>query len=62
MSILKAYSDLLELDIIHRDIKPENILIHNDTYKLSDFGFAKIIYDYHKINQTNCGTPLFQSP
>jgi len=26
--------------IAHRDIKPENILLHNNTIKIADFGFA----------------------
>ena len=26
---------------MHRDLKPDNILIHQDKYKIADFGFAK---------------------
>ena len=28
------------LGYIHRDIKPENILIHENIFKIADFGFA----------------------
>jgi len=34
---------LYEKSVFHRDIKPENILIHNDSCKIADFGFAKVI-------------------
>lgn len=27
--------------IIHRDLKPANILVKDDVFKITDFGFAK---------------------
>lgn len=61
-------------NIIHRDIKPQNILVsRNNTFKLSDFGFAcydvsKNTFDdkmkdplckkYYKL----CGTPYYMAP
>jgi serine/threonine protein kinase len=28
-------------NLIHRDLKPENILIHDNVFKIADFGFGK---------------------
>ena len=47
--------------ILHRDIKPQNILIHKNSIKICDFGFAKIIKDNDLIN-TFCGSPLYMAP
>ena len=46
-------------DIIHRDIKPENILLHENTVKLCDFGWA-----VHSplLRNTKCGTPIYTCP
>ena len=27
-------------EIVHRDLKPENTFIHNDVYKIADYGFC----------------------
>lgn len=39
--LLSGIRALLKIGIIHRDIKPANILIHDNTFKITDFGFAK---------------------
>ena len=42
--ILNGYRSLMRLSIIHRDLKPENVLISKEnTFKLSDFGFSKLL-------------------
>ncbi|MBA4189520.1 MAG: hypothetical protein C0467_16145 [Planctomycetaceae bacterium] len=47
----KAVTILLDLakgleevaDIVHRDLKPKNILLHQDRWKIADFGIARFI-------------------
>ena len=46
-------------DIIHRDIKPENILLHENTAKICDFGWA--VYS-PLLRNTQCGTPIYTPP
>lgn len=38
---LISLRELMKNGIIHRDIKPANILLHENVFKLTDFGFAK---------------------
>jgi len=38
--ILDGFKELIKGGFVHRDIKPENCLIHNNIYKMADFGFA----------------------
>tara|TARA_B100001989_G_C24533917_1_gene463252 strand:+ start:140 stop:1288 length:1149 start_codon:yes stop_codon:yes gene_type:complete len=47
--------------IMHRDMKPHNILIHNNTIKISDFGFAKS-FEKNELISTFCGSPLYMAP
>lgn len=68
---LKKLKD--ERNIIHRDLKPGNILIQvppaatkqirasEITFKLTDFGFAKIIEAGSKAS-TICGSPAYMAP
>lgn len=57
--ITLGLSGLTEKNIIHRDLKPANIFIHDSTYKLGDFGFAKKV---HEMFYTWCGTKAFMAP
>jgi serine/threonine protein kinase len=36
--------------VIHRDLKPDNIIIHNNVFKIGDFGLAKVI-DILKVEE-----------
>ncbi|MBR5518212.1 MAG: serine/threonine-protein kinase [Clostridia bacterium] len=52
-----------EYSIIHRDIKPQNIFVDKDgTYKLGDFGIAKIVSDFSQNFTTNIGTMAYTAP
>ncbi|KAH0538916.1 hypothetical protein FGG08_004507 [Glutinoglossum americanum] len=49
--------------IVHRDIKPSNILIHNRTFKLADFGLARL-KSGEETSKTAwlAGTPIYAPP
>lgn len=40
LQIIDALEELQRHDLTHLDIKPENIIIHEDRYKLTDFGMV----------------------
>lgn len=48
--------------IIHRDLKPANILVHQEVFKICDFGFAKFFGEAGKMARTFVGTPIYMSP
>lgn len=58
-----ALMHAMEYGIIHRDIKPQNIFVDKDgTYKLGDFGIAKIVSDFSQNFTTNIGTMAYTAP
>ena len=60
--IIEALQYIHSKNVIHRDIKLDNILIDlNNTIKLCDFGFAKVINKDAKT-YTKCGTPCYIAP
>ncbi|CAD8207990.1 unnamed protein product [Paramecium pentaurelia] len=58
--ITNGYKLLLEQNIIHRDLKPQNILYLNNTYKIADFGLARIADKFGIY--TKLGTPRYAAP
>lgn len=61
IQIFKGLEYLYDKQILHRDMKPHNLLIHNDTIKISDFGFAKS-FEKNELITTFCGSPLYMAP
>ncbi|CAK90095.1 unnamed protein product (macronuclear) [Paramecium tetraurelia] len=61
--ILNGFIELLQQGIIHRDLKPANILVHQNTFKLGDFSFAKCKSNFQRdIMESVVGTPLYMAP
>jgi len=58
-----ALAHAAEHNIIHRDIKPQNIFIDEaGTYKLGDFGIAKIVSEGTGRYTMNVGTLAYTAP
>ena len=61
--ICAGYREILTCGYIHRDLKPANIFIHDNQYKIGDFGFVFQIQDQNqKIVSKLVGSPLYMSP
>ena len=60
--IVKGFEEMVKFGIIHRDLKPANVLVDRDTFKICDFGFAKLFGQTGKMAKTFVGTPIYMSP
>ena len=66
--VCSALSYMHSLGIAHRDIKCENILLNESqtVAKLTDFGFARIVYDQSTgkklLTETHCGSAAYVAP
>lgn len=60
--LIEGYKEIFRLGVIHRDLKPANILIDKGVFKISDFGFAKLVDKFNnEMLQTMVGSPLYMS-
>lgn len=57
-----GFIELINEGVIHRDVKPQNIVLHDDTARITDFGFAKSVISNTQLNWTVVGTPYYMSP
>jgi len=48
--------------MVHRDLKPENVFIHNDVYKIADFGFCGFLKKPNESLDLMAGTPGYMCP
>jgi len=50
-------------DIVHRDLKPGNVLLHENRWKIADFGIARFVEDSTSVNTLkDCLSPPFAAP
>ncbi len=46
---MTGFLELIKNGIIHRDLKPEKNIIHDSTFILANFGFAKSVDNFKKV-------------
>jgi eukaryotic-like serine/threonine-protein kinase len=50
-------------DIVHRDLKPGNVLLHENRWKIADFGIARFVEASTSLNTLrDCLTPPYAAP
>ncbi len=60
--VCTALSICRKKNIVHRDISLDNIFIHDGSYKLGDFGVAKVLEGTMGNLQSIAGKPLYMAP
>ncbi|WP_238010724.1 serine/threonine-protein kinase [Dactylosporangium sp. AC04546] len=54
---------LAALSVLHRDIKPANVLRYGPTWKLTDFGLSRLLFESPATYTfTRSGTPIYNAP
>lgn len=62
-NLIEGFKVLYKHGVLHRDLKPANIFIHQNLFKLGDFGFAKAFNSQETaMAMSLVGTPLYMSP
>ena len=47
--MLLGMEEVNKNNMVHRDLKPENVFIHNDIYKIADFGFCGFLKKNNEV-------------
>lgn len=53
--------EIVDNNLVHRDLKPENTFIHDNVYKIADFGFCETCKPGQKL-RFGGGTPGYMCP
>jgi serine/threonine protein kinase len=53
--MIKGLKEMVKNGFVHRDLKPENTFIHDNIYKIADFGFCQKALPTQKM-ETYLGT------
>lgn len=61
IQMLNGFKTLVKYKILHRDFKLANLMKHNNSIKIADFGFSKILENDSKTD-TMLGSPLNMAP
>lgn len=50
-------------ELVHRDLKPGNILLHEENWKIADFGIARFVEESTSLRTVKeCLSPLYAAP
>lgn len=60
--LASGYEVLYRAGVLHEDIKPDNVLIHRGTYKIADFGLARILETERHATTKRRGTLKYMAP
>ncbi len=60
MDVCTALSICRKKNIVHRDVSLDNVFVHDGSYKLGDFGVAKVLEG--TVMQSIAGKPLYMAP
>ena len=62
--LLQVTQGLLEVgELVHRDLKPDNVLLHEQKWKVADFGIARFVQEATASNTLkDCLSPLYAAP
>lgn len=62
--LLQITQGLLEVgDLVHRDLKPDNVLLHEEKWKIADFGIARFVEEVTASNTLKeCLSAYYAAP
>lgn len=59
---MNGFKGLHEVKAMHRDFKAENVMLHNDSCKIVDLGFGKLLEDEEDLVLSKLGTKFTMAP